>query len=103
MISLQELFKNHVKFVRNLSPPPAQWTYVLAQCQNCPCMYLCLHTLFSNSSEVGIEFLNDPSSPQRVQTLPYVSNMYAPYKCVSFVLEDANLLNGTKMCECLLQ
>ena len=28
---------------------------------------------------------------------------YLPYKCVSLVLEDANLLNGTKMCECLLQ
>ena len=49
-------------------------------------LYLCLRTLNSNSQMVMI-----------LQVLG------VPYKCVSFVLEDANLLNGTKMCECLLQ
>ena len=37
------------------------------------------------------------------QMVMIIQLLGVPYKCVSFVLEDANLLNGTKMCECLLQ
>ena len=67
-----------------------KWIYIPAVLmkwiQEILLLYLCLRTLNSNFQMVMI-----------LQVLG------VPYKCVSFVLEDANLLNGTKMCECLLQ
>ena len=67
-----------------------KWIYVPAVLmkwiQEILLLYLCLRTLNSN-----------------LQMVMILQVLGVPYKCVSFVLEDANLLNGTKMCECLLQ